>query len=467
MSRRLNGWITLVAVTAVVCTALVRAEQSGLDEMLQRMKAMEVKLNTQEQEIGTLRQQLKTSERFNTLKPDVHMQINRALEAKSGSNLVFHNPDLHKRSVRIGGYFDISYQYNLNRPDTQTNALRVFDNEDNNGFNVHLAELDFDGTAQAPGEAGFRLDLALGTDARKFHAFDKADILGGVANDRQLDLQQAYIDYIAPIGSGITFKFGKMVTPFGFEVIEAQENWNASRSYQFGYVIPFTHTGVTASYKFFDSWTLTGHLVNGWDNMQDNNDGKTAILQSSWSPMKWFTWNVVGAVGNERTATDRVTTDGTDAVQNNDSDVRYNVNTNMLFTPWETLSFGIDATWGRDENASVRVAPGTGVPNGRDGIWYGAAGYVKWGFLKNWYVAGRGEYLNDIGGSRTGVAQKLWSGTATVSWTLAAPLEMRFEYRHDGSSENPFADTESGPTGGTRKGRATQDTLMIQWLYKW
>ena len=463
----------MAAVFSALVLSAAHAEQSSMEEILQRLRAMEEKVNAQDKEIGTLRQKLKTADEYQAQRPNLLMQVNKALDAKTPSNQIFHNPELHKRSVRMGGYFDVSFQYNLNRPNTQANALRVFDNEDNNGFNVHLAELDFDATASAPGDAGFRLDLAFGTDARKFHSFDKADILaGGVPNDRQFDLQQAYIDYIAPVGNGITFKFGKMVTPFGFEVIESQENWNASRSYNFGYGIPFTHTGMMASYKFFDNWTLTGHAVNGWDTMQDNNDGKTFILQSSWTPLKWLTWNVVGSVGNERTFTDRVTTDGTDVTQNNDSDVRYTAHTNLLLTPWEKWSFGLDATLGREESATVKVAPGTGVPNGRDAIWYGAAGYVKWNFLKNWYVAGRVEYFNDRGGSRTGIPQKLWSGTATVSWTLAAPMEIRFEYRHDGSSENPFADTESGATGGkapggTRNGRSTQDTLMVQWLYKW
>ena len=61
----------------------------------------------------------------------------------------------------------------------------------------------------------------------------------------------------------------------GAEVIETKDNWNYSRGLLFTYAIPFYHFGVRAKYAFNDKYSLTGFLVNGWNNVVDNNSGKT------------------------------------------------------------------------------------------------------------------------------------------------------------------------------------------------
>ena len=81
------------------------------------------------------------------------------------------------RNLKIGGYLDASYEYNFNRPDNQNNNQRIFDT-DSNGFNVHLAELTFDRLPTDPGQAGFRIDTAFGTDPRVFASQDTTSTPG-------------------------------------------------------------------------------------------------------------------------------------------------------------------------------------------------------------------------------------------------------------------------------------------------
>ena len=92
-----------------------------------------------------------------------------------------------------------------------------------------------------------------------------------------LALKEAYVDYIAPIGKGLTFTFGKFVTPAGAEVIETNGNWDYSRSILFYYAIPYFHFGANAKYTFNTQWAITGYLVNGWNNSQEVNTGKTYV----------------------------------------------------------------------------------------------------------------------------------------------------------------------------------------------
>ena len=98
-------------------------------------------------------------------------------------------------------------------------------------------------------------------------------------------LKQAYVSYLAPVGKGLTLTFGKFVTPAGAEVIESNKDWNYSRSLLFNYAIPFYHFGLSAAYTFNDKYTMTGYVVNGWNNLVDTyNSGKTGGLSFAWTP---------------------------------------------------------------------------------------------------------------------------------------------------------------------------------------
>ena len=55
------------------------------------------------------------------------------------------------------------------------------------------------------------------------------------------------------------------------EVIEAKDNWNYSRSLLFALAIPYYHSGVRATYSPTDKISVMGTIVNGWNNVVENN----------------------------------------------------------------------------------------------------------------------------------------------------------------------------------------------------
>jgi hypothetical protein len=61
-----------------------------------------------------------------------------------------------------------------------------------------------------------------------------------------------YLSYIAPLGKGLRFDAGKFATHMGSEVIGGYDGYNDefSRGFIFGFGVPFTHTGVKATYAF-------------------------------------------------------------------------------------------------------------------------------------------------------------------------------------------------------------------------
>src|SRR5207302_11056951 len=127
---------------------------------------------------------------------------------------------------------------------------------------------------------GFRIDLDYGATAGLVAGFEP----GGTTLYQ--NIQQAYVSYLAPTGSWLQIDFGKFVTPAGYEVIETKDNGNYSRSLLFAVAIPYYHMGLRASYPLSDKVSLTGFLVNGWNNAADNNTGKTVAGSLAVKPAR-------------------------------------------------------------------------------------------------------------------------------------------------------------------------------------
>jgi hypothetical protein len=482
--------LKLMVLLALMSCGLMAAE-TDMAEILARLKALEAKN-------ADLEQKLRQAE----ARPGTTAGVDKAL-ADSSQKLgqVVTAPDPKGRPMTIGGYLDISYEYNVNRPNNQRNNLRVFD-QDSNGFNVHLMELNFSRLPTKPGEAGFRADVAFGTDQRYFAAQDfYSDPSQRFSQFKDADLKQAYVEYIADIGNGITLDAGKFVTMHGAEVIEAYDDMNASRSFLFGYAIPFTHTGFRASYDAFkgdkDSvgkWTVMAAAVNGWDNIQDQNDAKSFMFTSNWQAVKWFNWTLNAMYGDEQTVDQRAllrsqtapatltspagdfegtfddpTTPGIAYTvtgglwdNHNSRNGRVLVDTVLTFTPWEKWTFVLNGDYGAEGDAPAFNGP-------RNRKWWGVAAYAKYQFLKNWSIANRTEYFDDDQGVRTGTRQALWETTVTADWTLSDPMHIRFEYRHDNSNSHVFSNSRGFGNAGDPAHpfhAETQDTFMLQWLYK-
>ena len=84
--------------------------------------------------------------------------------------------------------------------------------------------------------AGFRIKLNFGEDAK---------FTGGNTGADEVDFQEAYAQYVAPVGNGLDLRIGRMNTLIGYEVIEESSSIpNFSRSWLFGLGEPFTTTGI-------------------------------------------------------------------------------------------------------------------------------------------------------------------------------------------------------------------------------
>lgn len=318
-------------------------------------------------------------------------------------------PDPGLKDVQISGYVDQTYTHNLNSPADRVNSLRVFDRKHRaymlNMFQLYVAK---DPTEES--RWGFASRLSAGLDADVISSF-------GEHTGDHLDVQELYASYLFPAGNGLLVKAGKFVTLAGAEVIEQKDNYNISRSYLFGFAIPFTHTGVRAQYKIDDVYDVTFGLVRGWDAFRnDPNDSLTVETR-------------VGMTVSEKLSLATVLIFGPEQEDDNSSSRRLlDLVATYKFTDKLTGMLNVD--FAREENAAL---------DGGTARWGGIAGYLKYECTEKLSFALRSEVFRDANGARTGTGQTLLGNTLTAQYKFRENLWGRLEYRNDYSNEDVFS----------------------------
>ncbi|HEY8852348.1 MAG TPA: porin [Gemmatimonadaceae bacterium] len=312
--------------------------------------------------------------------------------------------------IAVNAFVSTAYIYNSNRPATGANSYRVFDFNDNS-FNLDVAELVVQIAASKPNDAGFRVDIAAGNSIPQVTKTQDQTVA-------QFDLQQAFVSYIAPLGSGLRFDVGKFITHLGYEVIEGYDGYNDnySRSILFGYAIPFTHTGVKASYAFSSKVAGMVEVVNGWDLMRDNNRSKSVGAQLALTPVAPLTVFLNWIGGPE--------------LANNNHTKRNVFDLVAILKPTARLTLGVNGDYGKEDGTSL-VNPGS------DATWKGIAGYATLGLTNKFSVALRGETFHDDGGVRlaTGTKTTLSEGTFTPAYKFTDHLLLRGDVRFDKANQ--------------------------------
>ena len=376
--------------------------------------------------------------RLSKLESKLASQEATSAGAEPGNAVVQVPSGLH--GIQLSGFADTTYTYNFNAPKNNINTLRVFDTR-SNSFMLNSAELNIKKPVSPESPVGFRTDLAFGTDA---------EVVGGVttglgSGSDELDIQQAFVEYLAPIGNGLDIQVGKFVTLHGAEVIKSKDDWNISRSYLFGYAIPFTHTGVRATYPWSDRFSTVVGVNNGWDVVDDNNQAKTVEIGFSSTPIDKVSLGSTYMFGAEQTG--------------NNTNQRNLLDLVAGWQPIEPLQLKLNYDYGWEDDAPGRY---------NNAVWQGIAGYARYALTDKLALAYRGEVFNDADGVRTaltspgingitGTQLNVWEQTLTAEYKLHEHLTGRLEYRHDQADERVFRSNKTGQ-------RAHQDTIAMEFI---
>lgn len=395
--------------------------------------------------------------------------------------------------VTIGVSVDTTYQYVFNCDKEKSSDCpgeRGLYPEHNDfsidAFTLSLEKAADGATTFLADKVGFRADILFGEQAERLGFGFNSD------GDGSVSPYQAYVSMA--LSEKFSIIAGQFTTLAGWELIEAKNNTNISRSLLF-YRIPFAHSGVRAAYSS-GPFGLTFGISNDWDAVDDEDDGKTFEMQASYSyssetGMLNDLWvGLTGYVGKSSffESPDELTAGEEEKVYDVNTGVESMVDieeddnrTRTLLTLVSSATFGnltligdVEFTWVEDGRVAL-VRRSVDIGNDDDptndeikpvSVKYdsfsrwGVGGYAVYQATPNTTVSLRAEYVDD---SDASTPVKLFEVTPTVGWkpfgeSENGTLETRFEYRWD------RADVEYFTSDGGEK-KKNQHALLLQLLY--
>jgi Putative beta-barrel porin-2, OmpL-like. bbp2 len=340
------------------------------------------------------------------------------------------------KDVEVSGIVDGYYSFNNNKVDLFSQG-RAFDVR-HNAFSLQMAKISFERKNSKENPIGFRIELGVGETVDRVISVSDSS-----RNDATKHVLQAYGSYVAPIGKGLTLDFGKFYTPIGGEVVDTKDNFNYSRAFTYWYGGPFYHMGLRAKYAVNDKVALTGLLVNGWDNVFENNakgSGKSVGGQIALTPNSKFSVVQSYLVGKEAplaNVPDKSLRDN----------VRHIADTLATVYVNDKLTLMGEYTLGAD-----------GDNDGKRGKWQAYASYLRLALNSRMAFSPRFEIFKDRSGLRSGVGQTLKGLTLTQEFKLVDNFITRVEFRRDFSDQKFFTNA-----GGAA--RNNQNTFIIGLSY--
>jgi hypothetical protein len=308
--------------------------------------------------------------------------------------------------MNLSGYFDTYYFSNLNQPASRNNLgssgiSRGFDRyADQFQIGMLMIRMDYIyKQIQFVGEIGYGPNIEYGSYGSDFR-YKWGSTLANTTYSAVM-IKQAFINLKA--SDKLTFTMGQFGTHIGYEYIDAPLNFHYSINNTFNAGIPFYHIGLKATYSFSDKVSLMAGLVNGTDNLNDNNRGKSFIGQLAIYPSKKLSIYLNTIQGNEANArlNGRDTTSYFGVL---DLVATYQVNKKFMVGTW--LMYG---------TLTGEYQGGTYYNDPKH--WNGANLYMTYNFSTLFTIGTRLEYFNNNSGARPLLTQGRGTDVKTLTVT--------------------------------------------------
>src|SRR5437016_7422798 len=329
---------------------------------------------------------------------------------------------------KLSGFAEASYAYSGRSLGDTAIVGRLYDRLQNR-FTLNALAVVLDRPYDpAKLSAGFYTELLVGQDATVIQA---NGLFAGAATPVPVDVPHLYVTLNVPTasGNGLQLKVGRIPTLLGLEVIETYANPNWSEGNEFIDVENFTALGVSVETKFNNHLDAQFRVINGWDQVADNNGRKSLMGRVGIYPDAATSLGIVGFWGPEEAGINGAN--------------RYGIE--GLF--WRKL--GNAAVWVQGDYGKEQANAALPNPT-QDAKWWALGGWVTYDFSTTLGLALRGDYVNDEDGARTNGAfgypaapvnmgQKFGSGTATLNIRAWPGAVVRPEVRYDRSTLQAFA----------------------------
>jgi hypothetical protein len=225
--------------------------------------------------------------------------------------------------------------------------------------------------------------------------------------------------YFPQIGRGTDVKLGRFFSQYGAESNDTTQVPFVSRSYSFIYD-PFTHTGILATTKITDAWSVQNGLATGCDVFIDPAANPTYIGSIKWAP----------PTGRDSLLSSVIVCSGRfDREHQFHNPQIFDVVYTHKFS--DRLNYTLDALYGFTTN----------VPDIGFADWLAAVHYLTFQFSPRVTGNARLEFFDDFQGQRTGFRGLYVAPTVGLTFKPWKSLWLRPELRYDYNTESrPFED---------------------------
>jgi len=290
--------------------------EAELAEMRDLVNGLQQKVDAQEEQLGHQGEMLEDAQQ-------VVRQTQQDQASQSGLAKFL-------ESVEVDGNVAGSYFWNFNKPSmafggNPGNGVNVTSgiggnqgasfsgnfyrfHPDHNSFQLDQFWLGLGKPATEEARGGFRVDMVYGQTASAMNNFGTInELLGSIGyvvpggqipaalngmnrtlqSDSASDfyLHQAYAEYLAPLGDGVGFKFGKFAALTGNESLDGTQNFHVTHSVLYNTFQPVDHLGFLISGMAGPVELVFGMANSGGQNISspDWNSEKTYILSAAFS----------------------------------------------------------------------------------------------------------------------------------------------------------------------------------------
>jgi len=192
--------------------------------------------------------------------------------------------------LKFGAFVDSYHSSNFNKPSSRERAYTT-QSVRNDEFNINLAHIDGSWSTD-----NFRGRLALQFGSSVANNYGSEPIKDQSSNQLSVrNIQEGFVGVkLLPklwLDGGIYFGH------IGHESWISQRNKNYTRAYALDFV-PYYSSGVRMTYEVSEKFHIQLHVMNGWQNINENNKDKSLGLQFQYRLSNWtVTANYFG--GNE------------------------------------------------------------------------------------------------------------------------------------------------------------------------
>jgi len=354
-------------------------------------------------------------------------------------------------TTTLSGYVDTSAEWNPGTGSQNTPGY-AFSQGKADGFNLDVVKVTLEKPIDQADNwgAGYKVDLVMGPDADGLNT-------SSTGSSADFGVKQAYVALHSPLGNGLDTKIGVWDTIIGYEVFEAGNNPNFTRSW--GYSMePTTHTGVQSTYVFCESFSATAGVANTFgptiNQRPTNNDGSYRESYKTYMGSVTFTAPTNAGVLAGSTLTGCIINGWNSALGGQNSETHYYAGGTMN-TPVTGLKLGAAFDY-----VDARI---------QDADTWALAGYIGFQATEKLSLYGRAEYMKNQkfftktvdlvpGDDTTATAvptapRKVVTLTGTVQYDLWKNVLSRVEVRwdHSVSGEGVWGNTIPGTGIGNEK----------------